>query len=55
MFLACEHRHINIAADMSMHAVVNRHDSRSSMKRMQNADPSQEKVLTVCTMEKRPG
>ena len=54
MCLACEYRHINVKADMSMHDVVKRHDLRSSMKRMQNTNPSQEKVLTVFTMEKRP-
>ena len=37
-----------------MHDVVNRHDFRSSMKSMQNTNPSQEKVSSVYTMEKSP-
>ena len=40
MFLAVEYRQINLKADLSMHDVVNRHDFRSSMKSMQNTNPS---------------
>ena len=54
MFLAVEYRQINLKADLSMHDVVNRHDFRSSMKSMQNTNPSQEKVSSVYTMEKSP-
>ena len=68
MFLAVEYRQINLKADLSMHDVVNRHDFRSSMKSMQNTnpsqekvssvyngkEPSQEKVLSVYTMDKSP-
>ena len=41
MFLACECRQKIINADMSMRDVVKRHDLKSSMKSMQNTNPSQ--------------